>query len=312
MRLELLLSALPLLYWPHGVETAAALRQAGIERVGVPPDRAEAWRQAGFAVVIATPAEIDARERLTAPGIAAQADTVSATRSPWILANGWRFLRGRQGTFLYDLPAGPGALAAAEAFVYGADALLKIDPSDVEEVGAMLVFLGRLPALELPAVADFGVVDDGSPLLGEVMNLLVRRNLLFAVLDAPSPRFRINVRVGTKEYTRKEAADPSAFALRIRRELTDEERTLRVYGTECVIARLGADGARARLHLLNYGGRDIEGLRIRLRGAFPEGEAFVAGRGRAPLEEHVVANGATEFSLPRMGPYAVVDLRAGR
>ena len=36
----------------------------------------------------------------------------------------------------------------------------------------------------------------------------------------------------------QEAADPSAFALKIRRQLTDERRTLRVYGSEVVICRL--------------------------------------------------------------------------
>ena len=35
-----------------------------------------------------------------------------------------------RGKYRYDLPAGKAALAAAEAFAYGADALLKIDPAD--------------------------------------------------------------------------------------------------------------------------------------------------------------------------------------
>jgi hypothetical protein len=63
---------------------------------------------------------------------------------------------------------------------------------------------------------------------------------------------------------------------------------------------------------LNYGGRDIEGLRIRLRGAYPEGAADVAGPGRLMLEERVVADGATEFTVPRLGPYGVIDLTAAR
>jgi hypothetical protein len=66
------------------------------------------------------------------------------------------------------------------------------------------------------------------------------------------------------------------------------------------------------LHLLNYGGREIEGLRIRLRGSHAEGAAFVAGQGRVVLEEHVRTGGATEFSLPRLANYAVIDLPAAK
>ena len=38
-------------------------------------------------------------------------------------------------------------------------------------------------------------------------------------------------------------------------------------------------------------------------------EAYIAGSGKAPLQDRVVADGAIEFSLPKMGAYAVVDLR---
>ncbi|MDP9323567.1 MAG: hypothetical protein M3P13_08020, partial [Acidobacteriota bacterium] len=88
-----------------------------------------------------------------------------------------------------------------------------------------------------------------------------------------------------------------------------EQRTLRVYGSEVVICRLTGDGQRMRLHLLNYGGRDIEGLRIRVRGTYRSGDAYVAGAGRLPLQDQIVADGATEFSLPRIATYAVIDLR---
>src|SRR5439155_7598300 len=119
--------------------------------------------------------------------------------------------------YVYAVPAGKGALAMAEAFAYGADAALKIDPEDLGSVGAMLTFLEGLPAADLPAVADLAVVDDGSAVTGEVMNLLARRNLLFEVVRSPAARFRINVVLGGNEYPREEAADPSAFALTARR-----------------------------------------------------------------------------------------------
>ena len=278
----------------------------------MPAAEAQAWRGAGFSVVALTPEDLASRERLPAPGIAARADLASATRSPWVFANGWRFLRNRAGRFSYDLPQGQAALAAAEAFAYGVDALLKIDPVDLESLGGMLAFLRQLPPSDATAVADLGVIDDGSPLMGEVMNLLVRRNLLFRVVEAPSPQFRINVELGTPEYPRKEAADPSALALRIRRELTDERRALRVYGSEVVICRLVGDAAQVRLHLLNYGGRGTSGLRIRLHGSYPRGTAFLPGLGPVPLEDLSAIEGATEFSLSRMDAYAVVDLEAGK
>jgi hypothetical protein len=311
MTLLLWLAALPCLYWTAAVDSAPRVKAAGIERLCVPPERAEQWRQAGLSAVAVSEADLAVRDPLLPPGLKARADRASATRSPWVDANGWRFLRHPEGQYVYeDLPAGRAALAAAEAFVYGADAVLKIDPADLESLGKMLAFVAQLPANDLPDVADLAVVDDGSTPLGEVLNLLVRRNLLIRIVKAPSTDFGINVKLGTKEYPLKEAGEPSALALKIRRQLTDEQRALRIFGSEVVIGRLASDGSRARLHLLNYGGRDIEGLRIHLRGSFPPGEALVAGQGRVALEERAVVDGATEFTVPRLGAYGVVDLPA--
>jgi hypothetical protein len=161
-------------------------------------------------------------------------------------------------------------------------------------------------------VADFAVVDDGSAITGEVMNLLARRNLLFQVVQKPSPRFRINIAVGSPAYPLEEAADPNAFAQKIRGQLTDEQRSVRVYGSEVVICRLTGGAGRVRLHLINYGGRELEGLRVRVRGAYREGEVHVAGAGRLPLQDYAVADGATEFSVPRIATYAVIDLKGER
>jgi hypothetical protein len=284
--------SLPCVYSPQS-DSRATLASAGITRLCAEADLAE-------------------REALPAPGTAPRAGLASPTRSPWIVASGWRFIRRPQTKYVYDVPAGKAALAAAEAFAYGADAALKIDPADARAVGEMLKFLEALPSVDLPTVSDLGIVDDGSPVAGEVMNLLARRNLLFEVVQAPSARFRINIRIGTPEYPREEASDPSAFALKIRRQLTDDQRALRVYGSEVVMCRLTADARRARLHLINYGGREIEGLRIRLRGAYGSGQAHVAGTGPLALQDQVVVQGATEFSLPRLTTYAVIDLEAAR
>ena len=304
-----LLASAPCVYWTQGIESRAVLEPAGIKRLCVPPDQVDTWRKAGFTVSPITEAELAAREALPTPGVTARAGLASPTRSPWIVANGWRFMRTPAAKYVYTVPAGKGALATAEAFAYCADAILKVDPADLGSVGSMMTFLDGLPAADLPPVADLAVVDDGSAITGEVMNLLARRNLLFQVVPTPLPRFRVNIVMGSAAYPREEAGDPSAFAQKIRGQLTDEQRTLRVYGSEVVICRLTGDGQRMRLHLLNYGGRDIEGLRIRVRGTYKNGDAYVAGTGRLPLADQVVADGATEFSLPRIATYAVIDLR---
>ena len=308
----LLALSLPCVYWTQGVESRAMLDAAAINRICVAPERADSWRAAGFTAIPLTEADLASRESLPSPGITPRAGLASPTRSPWIVASGWRFTRQPGTKYVYDVPAGKAALAAAEVFAYGADAVLKIDPADLAALGGMLRFLETLPPVDLPTVSDLAIVDDGSAITGEVMNLLARRNLLFQAVQAPSPRFPITIRIGTPEYPREEAADPSAFALKIRRQLTDERRRLRVYGSEVVICRLTAEAGRARLHLINYGGRDIEGLRVRLRGVYDEGEAHVAGAGRLALEDRVVSGGATEFTVPRIATYAVVDLRTSR
>jgi len=296
--LLLLQLALPCVYSTQGVEGRATLEAAGVTRV-------------------CSDADLASRERLETPGIVARADLASPTRSPWIVANGWRFMRQPKEKYVYDVPAAKAALAAAEAFAYGADAVVRIQNledlrGDLRGLGAMLTFLGQLPRADLTPIADLAVVDDGSAVTGEVMNLLARRNLLFEIVRSPSPRYRINIAVGSPAYPREGAADPSAFALKIRRQLTDEQRTLRVYGSEVVLCHFTGAAGRIRLHLLNYGGRDVEGLRVRLRGAYRGQDAQVAGTGRVMLEDLIVADGATEFSLPRLTTYAVVDLEAAR
>ena len=302
-------TAVACVYWTQGVDTRATLESAGIKRLCVPPERAEPWRAAGFSVTGISEADLAARLALPTPGVTPRPGLASPTRSPWIVANGWQYMRRPEGKYVYNVPAGKAAVAAAEAFAYGGDAVLRIDAADLKSAGEMSAFLTSLTPADLPPAADVGVVDDGSAVTGEVMNLLARRNLLFRVVRTPSTQFPINIRIGTPEYPVEAARDPSGFALKIRRQLTDERRTLRLYGSEVVICRVLADAGRARLHLINYGGRELDGLRIRLRGTYGAGDVFVAGSGRLPLQDHVAADGATEFSVPRMSVYAVVDLR---
>ena len=308
MTLALLLAALPMIFWDQGPETAAALKQNGIQQVLVPAERLQVWKATGLVVRGITTAEWSALEEASAPGVDRQVQVASATRSPYLIANGWRFIRNRAAKYRYTLPAGKTALAAAESYAYGADTALQVEAADLEPAGKMLAFLRGLPEANLPGVSDLAVVDDQHPLVGEVMNLLARRNLLFAAVPAPDTRYPINIRIGSKEYPEDEAANPSDFALKIRRQLTDERRSVRIYGSETVLCRLTGDGTRIRLHLLNYRGGKVDGLRIRLRGAFRKGQALGDQIGEIPLENFAVSSGATEFSIPVMNLYAVVDL----
>jgi len=312
MSLLLFLATLPSLYWAQPVETAPALKRAGIERLCVPARAAAAWREAGFTVVPFEDKDRTERTRLQAPGLRSRADVASASVRPWVFANGWRFLRKPDGRYWGDVPAGKAALAAAEAFAYGADAVLAIDPADLETFGRMLAFLSSVPDSSLPAAADIAVVDDLSPPLGEVLNLMARRNLLFEVVPKEAPDVALNVRIGSKEFPRRDAQNPESFALSVRRLLTDEKRSVRLYGSEVVLARLTRDAGHARLHLLNYGGRPIDGLRVRLLGSWVPAEALAFSQGRQPAEEVVTSGGATEFSLGTLGPYAIVDLTTAK
>ena len=59
------------------------------------------------------------------------------------------------------------------------------------------------------------------------------------------------------------------------------------------------NGERRRLELLNYGGRDVTGIRVRVRGTFKASDVQMNGADRVPVEDYIVADGATEFSSPR-------------
>ncbi|QQS47072.1 MAG: hypothetical protein IPM66_24935 [Acidobacteriota bacterium] len=299
---------IPLIYWTAGIETAASLKATGIDRIAVPADQAPAWRESGLRVIPILPGELARRTKLAVPRIAGRSNVASATRRPWIDANGWNFIRHPSGSFLYELPQGRALLAAAEAHAYAADALLEIDPADVGNAGRMLAFLKNLPRISLPPVADIGLIDDGSEEIDEIANLLVRRNLLFDLVKAPSKRYRLSVRLGTGNFPKSAASDPNRFAQIVRSKLGDENRSLRLYGTETVLCRLVGDAAKSRLLLINYAGRDADSLRIRVRGTFRNIRIHAFGIENAAIEDLLHAEGSTEFSISRLGWYAVVDL----
>jgi hypothetical protein len=246
--------------------------------------------------------------RLPVPKVEYRINEASASRSPWIDANGWQLLRAPARRYYYDVPAASVALAAAEAFTYGAKADIHTETGGAAIFHRMLQFLREIPEHDLPAMANIGVIDDGAPDTGELMNLLSRRNLLYRIVAAPDAQLDLNIRLGSKEYPKSEAADPSRLAQKIRGKLTDEKRLLRVYGSDVVIARLAGTGDQVRIHLLNYANRPVTGLRVRVLGNYPDWHVAAYDKPDLKLENVATADGATEFTVPEMSTYAVIDL----
>ncbi|MBL8238638.1 MAG: hypothetical protein JNM66_14530 [Bryobacterales bacterium] len=287
-----LAAALPGLF--VDADPAPAIKEAGFDCVSIPAARAEAWK--GQCAKVVDP---EALTKLPAPGVRYRMNEARASSAPWVDTNGARFARGLKTPALITATAGKAALAAAEAHAFGAEALIAAPPVDWPALAAMNKFLAALPAEPLPALANVGFIDDGSGAATENMKLMLRRNILFRVVSKPEKALDLNVD--------SKKGDPSAFAYEVRQKLTDPKRLLRLYGSEVVIARLYGSATRRRVALLNYGPRVVEGVRVRVLGRWPNIHAHVFGENVEATDITVDAE-ATEFSLPRVPAYAVVEL----
>ncbi len=261
----------------------------------------------------AAPLEAAGFQQVPSPGIRFQMNEAQATSAPWVDSNAWRFRRGMQKANYAKLPAGSAALAAAEAFTFGVDAILDPDPADLQELGEMLRFLKTQDRPPMPAMANIAIVDDRSAAMDEILNLLTRRNLLYEIVPAPSRRHDLTVRLGTKDFPEE---NPSDFAARVRAKLGDDKRLVRVYGSSMVIAHLTGERGRARLFLLSFarsrrrqdGNREQE-IRIRLRGRYRPAK-FAAYESSAGLADVENLRDVTEFTVPSFRILAIVDLDA--
>jgi hypothetical protein len=309
VNLFLLAFVLPAVYWDQGPESADALKQAGIQRIVVPAARAELWK--GVAGISARAGDVESAVKLATPGVKYRVNVASASRSPWVDTNGGKIMRQPKARFYYDAPGAGSALAAAEAFTYGADAMIRTDNAGLNPLGRMLEFLSGVKREDLPTRANIGFVDDGSAELGEAMVLLTRRNLLFKIVPAPDAKLDLSVQIGSAEYPKEEAADPSRLAQKIRGKLTDEKRLVRIYGSEVVIARLTGTRDHAQLQLINYAGaaRSVDGIRVRVLGQYSRHEETIAGLPDAKLFEYDSGGGATEFTIRELKGYALIDLK---
>lgn len=304
----LLLAALPGLFWDGAADTAPALRDAGVTHIVVPAAKSEGWK--GVAGISVETGDPEKAVKLVPPTVNYRMNQASASREPWLVHNGWKFLRQPQGHFYYEVNGEGAALAAAEAFAYGANAMIKTDAAGLKPFARMVEFLKGVGDEDLPPVADFGFIDDGSATSGEVINLLVRDNLLFRLVRAPDPALKLTVRLGTKEYPAEDAKNPKVIAQAVRTNLTDAKRSLRVYGSPVVIARVTGSGGHVRVQLMNYAGaaRKVNGVRVRVLGSFPKHKLAADDNAGEQLLDYTVESDATEFTLPELKTYAVVDL----
>ncbi len=144
MAVCLLALLLPGVYWDSSPDTVAILKQAGIRRISVPPSLEASWKnQQGISVEAV---DLSSAVKLITPGVKMRANTTSATRSPWVESNGWRLIRDQKSRYYYEAPGAASALAAAEAFAYGGNALVHTDAEGLEPLGRMLAFLEQLAA----------------------------------------------------------------------------------------------------------------------------------------------------------------------
>ena len=301
-------AALPVLFWSAAPDTAPALRDAGITHIAVPAAQAESWKAAS-GITVET-ADLRKMVKLEAPGVEYRVDQASASRAPWLDSNGWQFLRQPQGRFYYDVKGAGAAIAAAESFSYGIAAFVSTDSAGLKPFARMIAFLRSVSAEAMPVVADIGFQDDGTDVSAEVMNLMLRHNLLFRTVSSPDPKLKLNVRIGSKEYPAADAQDPGAMAQIIRANLTDEKRSLRIYGSPVVIGRLTGSAGQVRVQLLNYSGagRSVSGLRVRVLGNFPKHQLAAEGSPAAQMLDYAADAEATEFTLPELKTFAVIDL----
>lgn len=303
----LIAAMLPGLHWAGDLDTAKQLSAAGIERIFVAPESRSGWEGLDFDAE--SNAKLSDYTVVTAPSTRRERSVGMATSIPWIEANGWHFLQGVDRVWYKDVPAGRAALAAAEAYSYGVDAVLDVKPEDLPAFGAMLQFLKTLDGADGQPLADIGFVKDSSPEAQEAMKLLERRNLLFRPVEQPDSTLDLNVQLGSAQFPRESAANPHEFAAHVRQELTDEKRLLRLFGSNVVLGHLTAVNGTTRVHLLNHGPRGtVDRLRVRVEGSFTSAKLASFDTEDTAVLDLTQRDGGTEFTVPRIVTYAVIDL----
>jgi len=246
-------------------------------------------------------------KELDGPGVDYRVAIAGATAAPWVTANGWRFLRNPEAAFVSHA-AGPALpLAMIEAFAWRGNVWFQVADADRALFDQTLQFLEALPPFTAKPRVQIGVEEDGTEEAGEVLKLLARRNLIAAPLGIGTAP-ELVVKLGTAEYSRESARNPAQFAAGVRKRLGDEHRLLRIYGSDTVLGELEGDSTHTRVHLVNYANRDVHGARVRVLGTFASVKVSALGQPELVLKDVAVTEGGTEFTVPILTRYAVVDL----
>lgn len=255
-----------------------------------------------FAISIATlfpGGDATGYEKAPAPGVRYRMNMATATSAPWIDSNLWRYRRKPGAKYLVDVKGKPAAaLAVAEGFVAGVNLAVDATPDQKADYDRMSAFLKTIPAGPTQPWTNFTVSDDGSFQTGEVMNLLSRRNLLYKIVPAAKADFKL-----------EKPATPYDYVLDLRDKFGDDKRAFRLFGSELTVAELAREGRKVRIHLVNYGSRPVDTMRIRLRGNYAESAAKVyIYNSDAKLTEWQRDGAFTEFTLTALPLYGVIDL----
>jgi len=235
------------------------------------------------------------------PGVRYRMNIASATSSPWVDSNLWRYRRDERAKFACDVRQKSIVLAMAEAFSVQASISLQTEASQKADYDTMLAFLQSLPPGPVTRWAQVSITaDDGSFQAGEVLNMLTRKNILFSRGNVPQT---LPIAIDSKISNAYEKMQE------IREKLGDDHRVLRIFGSELTLAELAREGQRVRLHLVNYGSRPVETIRIRIQGKYTEKnmKAYVYGVNASRLFDFVQEGDFTEFSLDRLPVYGVLD-----
>lgn len=330
------------------------LREAGITHVLVnekaTPEFIDACEKASMKVIRGAPADVQVVTQAKWPGLdpsvqigaGGQGATTSATGEPWVDSNAWLVLYHRATSdkpvlLSYDPPKDtrlrPGSieLGVADATVFGGHFAIKLDdrmraglisgqPRAVAEwkrVARQLEFADG-PLFRGTPVANIAVVVDRLEPVGEVMNLLARRNLPFAVIprkDASVESFALVIVVGQQPLRikgpimveRKDVVDPSAFAAEVRKTLGDR-RLYHLTNAETVISRpLRQENGGVALHLINYAIDPVRDVRVRLLSIGKFSRAQLSAPDRDKPEDLPIQNG--EFAVPELRISAVILLQ---
>ena len=240
--------------------------------------------------------------KLEQPGVDYRVEVAGATAAPWVLANGWRFQRDQKAAFVSDASGAALPLAMAEAFAWHGNVWFQVSDQDRPVFDQTLAFFTSLPPFSFGTRAQIGVEEDGTADTGEVLKLLARRNLMAA------PHLKA---ADLKVKPDKDAArNPAQFAASVRKQLGDDNRLLRIYGTDVVLGSLEGDTLHTRLHLVNYSNHEVNGVRVRVLGNFAKTTIWALGQPGVALRDITNTGGGTEFTVPVLARYAAIDLTA--